>query len=241
MVWGRYALPGRGKQKKSSSTNSSRTTASAVVPPWFAQPLAGPALEGANTPRRDDGRTRRSLTDRVRSVRNSETIFPGTFRAPFHQKGLSVAYLPGYSSLHRLWVCLFSLRYTKSRPLSRAFPAKNPGTGWKAHRQVSAREIRRKPSHHPIRLAYCWMATGTAMIFIASAIRRAAGAVEIMASRKAGSAAQGLLKFFRGGYQVVRERRRKTIKSNPITRANARASRARTLGLMAPKTRSSKG
>lgn len=106
MVWGRYALPGRGKQKKSSSTNSSRTTASAVVPPWFAQPLAGPALEGANTPRRDDGRTRRSLTDRVRSVRNSETIFPGTFRAPFHQKGLSVAYLPGYSSLHRLWVCL---------------------------------------------------------------------------------------------------------------------------------------
>ena len=55
MVWGRYALPGRGKQKKSSSTNSSRTTASAVVPPWFAQPRAGPALEGANTPRRDDG------------------------------------------------------------------------------------------------------------------------------------------------------------------------------------------
>lgn len=213
MVWGRYALPGRGKQKKSSSTNSSRTTASAVVPPWFAQPLAGPALEGANTPRRDDGRTRRSLTDRVRSVRNSETIFPGTFRAPFHQKGLSVAYLPGYSSLHRLWVCLivFSTLHQKqtvvkgfSREKSRDRVEGSPAGFSKGDQEKTV------PSSDP-------------------------PGVLLDGHR------HGDDKFFRGGYQVVRERRRKTIKSNPITRANARASRARTLGLMAPKTRSSKG
>lgn len=213
MVWGRYALPGRGKQKKSSSTNSSRTTASAVVPPWFAQPLAGPALEGANTPRRDDGRTRRSLTDRVRSVRNSETIFPGTFRAPFHQKGLSVAYLPGYSSLHRLWVCLivFSTLHQKqtvvkgfSREKSRDRVEGSPAGFSKGDQEKTV------PSSDP-------------------------PGVLLDGHR------HGDDKFFRGGYQVVRERRRKTIKSNPITRANARASRARTLGLMAPKTRSSRG
>lgn len=213
MVWGRYALPGRGKQKKSSSTNSSRTTASAVVPPWFAQSLAGPALEGANTPRRDDGRTRRSLTDRVRSVRNSETIFPGTFRAPFHQKGLSVAYLPGYSSLHRLWVCLiaFSTLHQKqtvvkgfSREKSRDRVEGSPAGFSKGDQEKTV------PSSDPLGVLL-------------------------------GGHRHGDDKFFRGGYQVVRERRRKTIKSNPITRANARASRARTLGLMAPKTRSSRG
>lgn len=213
MVWGRYALPGRGKQKKSSSTNSSRTTASAVVPPWFAQPLAGPALEGANTPRRDDGRTRRSLTDHVRSVRNSETIFPGTFRAPFHQKGLSVAYLPGYSSLHRLWVCLivFSTLHQKqtvvkgfSREKSRDRVEGSPAGFSKGDQEKTV------PSSDPLGV--------------------------LLDGHRHGDD-----KFFRGGYQVVRERRRKTIKSNPITRANARASRARTLGLMAPKTRSSRG
>ena len=34
--------------------------------------------------------------------RNSETMFGKPFRTPFHQPGLSAAYLPAYSSLHRL-------------------------------------------------------------------------------------------------------------------------------------------
>ena len=46
-----------------------------MVPPWFAQSLTGPALAGADTPRRDDGRSRRSLAGDSRSVRGSKTIF----------------------------------------------------------------------------------------------------------------------------------------------------------------------
>lgn len=66
--------------------------------------LTKPAFEGAGTPLRDDGRSRRSLTV-SRSVRGSETIFPKAFRIPFHLPGLSVPYRFAYSSLHCL--CMF--------------------------------------------------------------------------------------------------------------------------------------
>ena len=41
--------------------------------------------------------------------RDSKTMFPGPFRASSHQTRLSVPYLPGYSSLHRLCVSGFRL------------------------------------------------------------------------------------------------------------------------------------
>ena len=60
--------------------------------------------------------SRRNLCRWGSRPRNSETMFPRPFRAPFHQTGLSVAYLPAYSSLHRLWVdfVLFSKQFTRS-------------------------------------------------------------------------------------------------------------------------------
>ena len=73
----------------------------AVVPPWFAHFLTKAAFESANTLLRCDVRSRRDLCIRGRP-RNSETMFGKPFRTPFHQPGLSAAYLPAYSSLHRL-------------------------------------------------------------------------------------------------------------------------------------------
>ena len=73
----------------------------AVVPPWFARFLTKAAFKSAITLLRCDVRTRRDLCIRGRP-RNSETMFGKPFRTPFHQPGLSAAYLPAYSSLHRL-------------------------------------------------------------------------------------------------------------------------------------------
>ena len=75
----------------------------AVVPLWFARFLTKAAFKGAITLLRCVVRTRRDLCIRGRP-RNSETMFPRPFRVSSHQSRLSVPYLYGYSSLHRLWV-----------------------------------------------------------------------------------------------------------------------------------------
>ena len=71
------------------------------------RPLAETAFESADTPLRCDVRTRRDLRRNSGRPRDSETMFSRPFRASFHRPRLSAAYLPGYSSLHRLWVIYF--------------------------------------------------------------------------------------------------------------------------------------
>lgn len=77
----------------------------AVVPPCFAHFLTEAALESANTLLRCDGRIPgMDCAVACSRPRDSETMFSGPLRASFHLPRLSVPYLSGYSSLHRLCV-----------------------------------------------------------------------------------------------------------------------------------------
>jgi len=59
------------------------------------------------------GGSRRDLR-RSGRPRNSKTMFGRPFRTPLHQPGLSVSYLPAYSSLHRLCnMKLITLQFTQ--------------------------------------------------------------------------------------------------------------------------------
>ncbi len=67
--------------------------------------LTQTTLWSSDKPLRSHGRTRRSLFRKNRiHPRNSKAIFRRPFCVPFHQPGLSGAYLPAYSPLHRLWL-----------------------------------------------------------------------------------------------------------------------------------------
>lgn len=159
-----------------------------MVPPWFARSLTRPALKGASTPRRDDGRSRRSLTGQARSVRDSEAIFYTVFSTPFHLPGLSAASFRAYSPLHCLYsVSLLPLNlhqngglvkrfFLGKRPqVHRDFLERNLGRGG-GEETARCRPFRPGGRAHPTRRMNCRWATGTEARQSSSASRKTTGA-----------------------------------------------------------------
>ena len=93
--------------------NASRTNkALSVVPPCFTVFSRKAAFERANTRLRVHGRSRHDLKNFGRATPRPCSPTPS---APlFHQPELSVPYLIGYSSLHRLWK-MFNLNVLYTR------------------------------------------------------------------------------------------------------------------------------
>ncbi len=109
----RHLFAGVSQNKKSLTRIVSRTNKSlSVVPPCFTALSRKTAFERANTRLRCHGRPRRGLKSFDRATPRPCSPIPS---APLsHQPGLSVPYLTGYSSLHRL-LAMFTcecLQYT---------------------------------------------------------------------------------------------------------------------------------